>query len=266
MPLSTTSVQSQPRVVTVVRYRLSGTALPRLEDTLWVGETARRCLQGVFGRLHAGEASPVLSGRAPDGSVMAGHRHCFYLPSDEDGDGKIDHLTLFARGRQGVDGEDEGFHVDDLAALKAFMAMRNLGNKPDLHLTLEGLGETGKLKEIPLLGPTRIWRSITPFVPPRHQKFRGTQRENPPDQLRAELERRGLPAALAVQPLSQFFVSGRVLPWTDFHLQRLSGQGSRGQGFTYGFELEFAEAVSGPLALGYGCHFGLGLFVANASA
>ncbi len=262
MPLLTASLQSQARVVTVVRYRLAGSALPRLEDTLWVGETARRCLQGVFGRLYAGEASPTLSGRAADGSVMAGHRHCFYLPTDEDGDGKIDHLTLFARGRQGAHGNDEGFQRDDLTALKAFTAMRNLGSKPDLHLTLEALGRTSKLEEIPLLGPARIWRSATPFIPPRHQKFRGTQRENPPDQLCAELERHGLPAALVVRPLSQSSVSSRVLLWTDFQRQRLSGQGSRGQGFAYGFELEFAEAVSGPLALGYGCHFGLGLFVA----
>jgi CRISPR-associated protein Csb2 len=236
--------------------------LPRLEDTLWVGETARRCLQGVFGRLHAGAASPTLSGRAPDGSVMAGHRHCFYLPTDEDGDGKIDHLTLFARGCQGADGNDEGFQSDDLAALKGFTAMRNLGSKPDLRLTLEGLGEAGNLQQTLLVGPARIWRSVTPFIPPRHQKFRGTQRENPLDQLCAELERHGLPAAQAVRPLSQSSLCGRVLLWTDFQRQRLSGQGSRGQGFAYGFELEFAEAVSGPVALGFGCHFGLGLFVA----
>lgn len=60
--------------------------------------------------------------------------------------------------------------------------------------------------------------------------------------------------------MSQSSVCGRVLLWTDFQRQRLSGQGSRGQGFLYGFELQFAEAVSGPLALGYGCHFGLGFF------
>ena len=123
------------------------------------------------------------------------------------------------------------------------------------------LDETGKLKEIPLLGPALLWRSVTSFVPPRHQKFRGTQRENPPDQLRAELERHGLPAPLAVRPLTQSAAGGRAFPWTDFQRQRLSGQGSRGQGFAYGFELEFAEPVGGPLALGYGCHFGLGLFV-----
>ncbi|MBM3800685.1 MAG: hypothetical protein FJW26_00055 [Acidimicrobiia bacterium] len=62
--------------------------------------------------------------------------------------------------------------------------------------------------------------------------------------------------------MSQSSVCGQVLLWTDFQRQRLSGQGSRGQEFAYGFELQSAEAVSGPLALGYGCHFGLGVFFA----
>ena len=30
-----------------------------------------------------------------------------------------------------------------------------------------------------------------------------------------------------------------------------------------GFEIEFAERVAGPLCLGYGSHFGLGLFIAG---
>lgn len=32
-------------------------------------------------------------------------------------------------------------------------------------------------------------------------------------------------------------------------------------GGLYGFEIEFAEPVCGPIALGFGCHFGLGLFL-----
>jgi hypothetical protein len=33
-------------------------------------------------------------------------------------------------------------------------------------------------------------------------------------------------------------------------------------GIGYKFRIEFAEAVQGPVALGYAAHFGLGLFVA----
>jgi CRISPR-associated protein Csb2 len=38
-------------------------------------------------------------------------------------------------------------------------------------------------------------------------------------------------------------------------------RGSCGQGLTYGFTIEFAQDIAGPLNLGYGCHFGLGLFI-----
>ena len=53
---------------------------------------------------------------------------------------------------------------------------------------------------------------------------------------------------------------GRSLPWREFRQQRVLGDGRRGHDFGKGFEIEFAEPVAGPIALGYGCHFGLGLF------
>jgi len=60
-------------------------------------------------------------------------------------------------------------------------------------------------------------------------------------------------------------VNGRSLRWIEFRRERLLGGGSRGQGLGYGFEVEFAEPVLGPLCLGYGCHFGLGAFMVAAS-
>ena len=64
--------------------------------------------------------------------------------------------------------------------------------------------------------------------------------------------------------LPQRELNGRSLRWIEFRRERLFGGGSRGQGMGYGFVIEFAEPVPGPLCLGYGCHFGLGLFMATA--
>ena len=50
----------------------------------------------------------------------------------------------------------------------------------------------------------------------------------------------------------------RMVRWLEFHTQRFNG--THGNGLA-GFEIEFAEPVAGPIALGFGCHFGLGLFV-----
>jgi CRISPR-associated protein Csb2 len=47
----------------------------------------------------------------------------------------------------------------------------------------------------------------------------------------------------------------------EFQSQRFHGQGLRGGRSGTAFRLTFAEPISGPLALGYGAHFGLGLFV-----
>lgn len=47
----------------------------------------------------------------------------------------------------------------------------------------------------------------------------------------------------------------------QFHTTRHDGAGSRGQDHGAAFIIEFPEPISGPLALGYGSHFGLGLFV-----
>jgi CRISPR-associated protein Csb2 len=49
--------------------------------------------------------------------------------------------------------------------------------------------------------------------------------------------------------------------WIEFRSERLLGGGSRGQELGYGFEIEFTEEVVGPFCFGYGCHFGLGLFI-----
>ena len=55
-----------------------------------------------------------------------------------------------------------------------------------------------------------------------------------------------------VKPAADYFVR-----WLEFQTRRFKGE----QGFGLaGFELEFAQETSGPLAFGFGCHFGLGLF------
>ena len=52
----------------------------------------------------------------------------------------------------------------------------------------------------------------------------------------------------------------RVIPVAGRDSMLLNLSGAHGPLFGYGFEIEFAEPVQGPIALGYGCHFGLGQF------
>ena len=60
---------------------------------------------------------------------------------------------------------------------------------------------------------------------------------------------------------SPFEFGNRKLRSLQFQTIRHNGSGKRGHDSGAAFIIEFPELVSGPLALGYGAHFGLGLFV-----
>ena len=244
---------------TVARYALGGTVLPRLTETVYVAEISRRYVQGYYGRRADGGSSSVLSGKTAEHIARTdNHRHAFYLPTDEDGDGKLDHLTVYA---------PEGLGVGELMALSAFDRMHSPGNDEPLRLVLLGIGYTGHFATIGLFGTACTWQSVTPFVATRHYKEHGRKRDTfPREQLaeanvREELAYHGLPEPMLISRMAELrLAGGRPLNWRDFRQQRVLGEGQRGDTAGVGLVVVFPEPVSGPLALGYGCHFGLGLF------
>lgn len=244
---------SAPPTIEVVRFALDGPVLPLLTEALSIGELARSFVQGIYGRQNEGASSAILSGKAESGEPLRGHRHAFYLAADEDGDGRLDHLTIFARG---------GFPPAEIRALERCCRIRQVGGRPDLNLVLVGAARRDDFRGMPMFGPDRRWRSATPFVPVRHTKIkRGQPAETPAEQLLLELERRAFTPPVRITPLERCELEdGRSLRWIEFRRERLAGTGTRGSLLGFGFELEFAEPQFGPFALGYGCHFGLGQF------
>lgn len=268
-PTDAFAAQPRPRVsaaarrVAVARFALDGQVVPLLAETLYVGEMARRYAQGTFGKLFHGESSPIFSGKSQTGQPSEGHRHAFYLPTDEDGDGRLDHLTLYAA---------ERFGPQELRAIDRLRVLRGPGGTP-IGVLLLGTGEPSDLKFAPILSRAVRWRSVTPFIPTRHYKARGRKRDArgvslAEAVLREELTRRGFPDPVRIQALNRCETwnhakrgaTGRSLRWITFRRERVFGSGLRGNHPGSGFEIEFPNAVQGPLALGYGCHFGLGLF------
>jgi CRISPR-associated protein Csb2 len=253
----------------VAKYALDGAVLPLLTDAVYVGEIARRYLQGIFGRLNDGASSAVLSGKDATGKPLSdGHRHAFYLATDEDRDGHIDHLTVVAAA---------GFSPAEVRTLDRFRKMHGPSGS-DLGLLLTGLGSLGELAAYgadAVVGPSRRWRSATPFIPTRHFKARGSRRDHctpeefPAVALVEELRRRGYPEPAKVTRMARApfgasaegsAIGDRGRSWLEFRRQRVGEVGRSGSHPGAGFVLEFEEAVVGPLALGYACHFGLGLF------
>jgi CRISPR-associated protein Csb2 len=236
-------------VPTVALYLVSSAARPPITEALTVTELLRRSAMAWYGRLHDGATSPVLSGKDARGRPLEGHRHALWLALDEDDDRRIDRLIVFAAA---------GLGPTERAALAAVRTLQPPGGRPALDLHLVGFGHP-ELFRSRALGPARLWRSHTPFLLVRYPKLRreGQERrvvESPMDQLRLELERRQLP-----QPVRSVPIRGAGVRWLEFRTYR---RGEAGPPGAWGFELEFAEPVQGPIALGRNCHFGMGLFVA----
>lgn len=243
---------------TLVRFALGGRVLPLVTDTVRFGDRVRAALMArsrdAFGRPH-----PVFSGKAPNGAPLQGNAHVHVMPSDDDRDGRIDHVLLWAPG---------GFDAQALGAINGFSWLWG-DDGYDLRVALTGtgtseavdaLGVPRHLQRRSVVQATRVWRSVTPFVLPRHPKVRrGLVVDGVEQQLLRELQRLGLPVPQQVRSVRG--TVGKVpLPWSRFRTRRTDGGGSRGGDRGYGFQLEFAEPVRGPIAIGYGARQGLGQF------
>lgn len=54
-------------------------------------------------------------------------------------------------------------------------------------------------------------------------------------------------------------IAGERVGWSSFRRARTCGDGRRAGSAGYGFRIEFPEPVRGPVALGRGAHFGIGM-------
>jgi len=267
---------------TMARFALDGAVLPLVEDTLRVAEMARIVAMGCFRRVEerrlyggpAPEGSPLprsqaFSGKNADGRPLEGHRHALYLPTDEDGDGRLDHLTIVA---------EMGFGPGEVKALDRMRQLKRDEGEP-LNLVLLAIGQTEAIAVARMLGPATTWISATPFIATRYQKTRG-QRRDPPELLGAENQRAfarqvlveeiarlrqccfELPELVSVEPLNAEHRVGahrlRPIQFKRFRRKRSDDGGRRAAG---AFRIVFPTPVRGPICLGHSCHFGLGLFV-----
>jgi CRISPR-associated protein Csb2 len=237
--------------ITVALYALDSTVLPLMQDALPFAEQVRRALiRARTGTSH----SQAITGKTADGSPLEGHLHAHYFATDEDRDGRIDHITIYAPG---------GFDSDDVSALGQLTCIFRSGNRPDARMILTGMGASERFPDAPLFRESKRWRSVTPFSLPRFSNRSAGKpprpRDMPEAQLSRELESRRLPAPLSIKRIEGYTAGERPLVrWLEFHSRRFNG--SEGHGLA-GFEIEFPEDVRGPISLGFACHFGLGLFM-----
>ena len=242
---SGSSVRTIPKRASphAVRFALSGRPLPRVEEALRIGELTRVSLMGRARRVLGETAIPSwLSGRSGDKPVD-GHSHAFFLPEDADDDGWIDHVLVIA-----------GSEMESIREItRSFRRMwTRKGEQWKVLLEWESDGPST------LLFParSRTWRSMTPYLHPWFQKKNFGYEE----QMRRECAERGFPSLTAIRRLDSISIHGTERRPLHFH--RFRSRGALRQPDRQGamFEIEFDEPIAGPVALGFACHYGLGLF------
>lgn len=246
--------------------------LPSVVRTLPQGELLHRA---ILSKYPEGNVPAVFSGRDESGHPLRSelaHRHAHVLHLDLDGDQHLDHVLLWApmgfdsdaqaavrKVRHEVAKKAKQPHRVAVAAIGGRLDMLQIkpGVDPKLTERLQGVlgGERG----------SKEWVSATPFVPPRFLKRVG--KNSLEGQIQAELAARGLPEPVNIEILESNRAAGddAELARKGRHFIRRRSRAGAAPPVDCGFmvRLTFAEPVRGPIVLGYGCHFGLGLMAGS---
>jgi CRISPR-associated protein Csb2 len=248
---------------TVARFAVVSDVPPRITEALSLGERFHRALVSRC-------PASVFTGCNAAGQPLAtGHQHAFYLSECDTLRGTVKFFTVYAP--MGFDGEAR-------QALEQLRQTWGFGGH-QLQLILLGTGEPKDFggenasagHSLPL-SISQEWISLTPFVPTRHLKTRkngapkvdanGIAIGSPEHDLSRLLHEQGFPEPTKVVPVPHLQLAHQRIHWLAFQRTRRNGSGSKAGERGYGFRISFAKPVQGPIAVGYGAHFGLGLFVA----
>jgi len=219
------------------------------------------------------DGSLVFTGRDDDRKPLRGHKHAFIfcesnLALGKGRRGEITHVTVYA---------PMGFTPKDRIALDGLTKVWGHGGH-DVQLILLGMGHAEDFGGLnpgkgacPILAESPTWVSRTPFIPTRHPKAtragkpkmnaKGVQIGSPEHELGRLLRENGFPEPIKMERTHYTDLAGHTTRWLHFRRERKTGSGTKSTNMGYGFYIEFAEPVRGPIALGYAAHFGLGLFV-----
>ncbi len=226
-------------------------ALPPVTRTLPQADLLHRHLVSVAAK--KGAPPKVLTGCDENRRPLQGqHEHAHVFPLDLDQDGHLDHVLFWAP--MLLDAEAQ-------AAIRSMRKTFTKGGIEPLRLAVAAMGDLRDFGRMPgdygsgiarITDSASVWQSVTPFVAPRYVKTHG--KNTLEGQIKAELDSRGYPPPVNVKllRLDQF------PKFRHFKLTRNRGpQPPVACGFAV--RIEFAQPVKGPIALGYGSHFGLGL-------
>ena len=267
--------KSQPNVkamlLSVTDASRSDNALPMIYRTLPQAELLHKKLVGISLRYEDMPAEIVGkdTGNTP---LQDSHQHAHINPLDLDGDRHIDHILIWA---------PKGLGPSAQSVVRTVRSVYTKGRDEPLRLAVAAVGDLRDLSKLSepygqraasLVLESSTWQSHTPFVPPRYIKRHG--KNTLEGQIRSELISRGFPEPVDVHVLAPPTYYGinthsksdsigqSVQDWSIFRHFKIERKHRPQPPIVCGFALRlvFADPVAGPIALGYGSHFGLGLF------
>ncbi len=267
--------RGQPGVPEVARFALAGRPRPRVEETLKIAEIARWAL---IRRKDGVETPAELLGRDENGPLRDDpeHAHAFYLPEDADGDGHIDHLVVYCRKGFSDEARRRLDRLTRLWLVHGRVDEDGERGRKEWRVALEDISAPAAFPSSVVLGQACAWQSVTPYLKPRYDKRRPASFNALVESYRAQIVgewRRRFPAMQVpdIAPMTdpdnghRFAMrdqaEGRLRSALAFNRTR-SRRGDRQPDVSGGFfRLSFAQPMGGPIAIGWGCHFGLGLFL-----
>jgi CRISPR-associated protein Csb2 len=249
------------------QFAMGGRVYPPPERWIKVTERFRGSVLEEYKRVCGGLGPrySLLAGKDPlTGQPNDDHRHAYFvLWPDENGDPT--RLIVWRRA--------EEFSVEEMSSL-SLASERDL-DWEDTPFQSGGRPQPWSVRLVQMPGATslppgfagtsRIWESVTPFVPPasrhRFRKNGKVRASELPDTLCARLVAEFAGCVPAVEVISD----GPL--WTKLHEPLAQRASRRAAGETmalmrpgYLLRLRFDEPVTGPLLVGDSAHFGLGLF------
>jgi CRISPR-associated protein Csb2 len=196
-----------------------------------------------------GVVSRTFSGKTADGQPLSGHEHLFILPLGNY-KGRIDRVLLYTRAKDGFNKKE----------VEAILLLRTLYTKNAAEPIRTVVTWKGKAADVPLLRKAQVAVSRTPFIMTRHWRpGRGDFSSFLAEEVRRECRNHGLREPREVEIL-RGMPGLRSMPalFEAVEYRRNRKDDDPRPGFP--LRLTFAEPVTLPFSLGYGCHFGLGQF------
>jgi CRISPR-associated protein Csb2 len=255
-----------PSELRCLQFAVGGRVFPPVR--LWVRVTERfrgRVLRelarivspysdGDYSRLDMAsrEKLALMSGKDGHGKALEGHRHAYFLLLPDENKSPT-RLVVF---------RSEPFSAEEIEAML---------RASEVPIVWDRSASEWKVSLVPLpfdmpqpkilLGSSRVWQSVTPFVPPaQRHRFRKNGRKRTGESLERIVSKL-LDGTAVVEKLEEI----DEVTWVTLHETRERRRLRKETGTPwmrpgYRLRITFDNEVRAPLIIGDSCHFGLGLF------